>query len=77
MSAFPAICAVPEERILIETDAPDLLPATAEGDLNEPANLRLTLKKAAELRGLSESELAELTFRNAERFFAKGAPFFD
>lgn len=72
--AGPAICAVPEDRILIETDAPDILPSTAEGPLNEPANLRLTLKKAAELRGLSESELAELTFRNAERLFAKGLP---
>ena len=67
--AGPAICAVPDDRILIETDAPDILPTTAEGDLNEPANLRLVLAKAAELRGVSEESLAETTFRNAERFF--------
>ncbi|HEY5621490.1 MAG TPA: TatD family hydrolase [Pontiella sp.] len=67
--AGPAIRAVPEERLLIETDAPDILPAQAEGDLNEPANLRWVLARAAELRGLPEAELAELTFRNAERFF--------
>ena len=68
--AGPAICAVPEDRILIETDAPDIMPSTAEGDLNEPANLRLVLAKAAELRGISEEELASISFSNAERFFA-------
>ena len=66
--AGSAIRAVPADRLLIETDAPDIMPTTAEGDLNEPANLRLVLAKAAELRGMSEAELAELTFNNAERF---------
>lgn len=65
--AGPAIRAVPDDRILIETDAPDILPATAKGNLNEPANLHLVLSKAAELRGIPEAELAALTFRNAER----------
>lgn len=65
----PAIRAVPADRILLETDAPDILPATATGKLNEPANLRLVLTKAAELRGISEAELAEQTFNNAKQFF--------
>jgi TatD DNase family protein len=68
--AGSAIRAVPDDRILIETDAPDILPTTAEGELNEPANLRLVLAKAAELRGVSEESLAEITFRNAVQFFA-------
>ena len=70
--AGPAIHAVPEERILIETDAPDLMPhnAGSVSMLNEPSNLRLVLAKAAELRGVSEEELAALTLANAERFFA-------
>jgi len=71
--AGPAIRAVPVERILIETDAPDILPQNIEDApstvLNEPANLRYVLAKAAELRGDSEESLAETTFRNAERFF--------
>lgn len=90
--AGPAICAVPDDRILIETDAPDILPhnvdeasclvsgTTRQGRLssagaglstvlNEPANIRIVLEKAAELRGVSKAALAELTYRNALRFF--------
>ena len=63
--AGPAIRAVPDDRILIETDAPDILPATARGPLNEPSNLRLVLSKAAELRGVPDEVLAVLTFENA------------
>jgi TatD family hydrolase len=68
--AGPAIRAVPTDRLLIETDAPDIMPTSAEGDLNEPANLTFVLAKAAELRGMPEAELAELTLRNADRFFS-------
>lgn len=77
--AGSAIRAVPDDRILIETDAPDILPhnivdeasclVAGNRSLNEPANLRHVLTKAAELRGVSEEALAETTFRNAERFF--------
>ena len=67
--AGPALRVVPADRLLIETDAPDLLPHNATTALNEPANLRFVLTKAAELRGIPETELAELTFRNAEQFF--------
>lgn len=76
--AGPAIRAVPDDRILIETDAPDIMPCNldeasclvADGQvLNEPANLPYVLTKAAELRGVSAESLANLTFRNAERFF--------
>lgn len=90
--AGPAIRSVPDDRILIETDAPDILPHNVDEAsclvitqkdllaeqtrqdasstiLNEPANVRLVLEKAAEFRGVSEKALAELTFKNAERFF--------
>ena len=91
--AGPAICAVPADRILIETDAPDLMPSNideassfvvglgekthgsttkleASSTLNEPANVRLVLAKASELRGMAAAELAQLTFQNAERFYS-------
>ncbi len=68
--AGPAIRAVPADRILIETDAPDILPHGIAAGPNEPANLRFVLAKAAELRGMPEPALAELTFENADRFFS-------
>jgi len=67
--AAAAIRAVPDDRILIETDAPDLLPHGAPDGLNEPAYLHYILAQAAKFRGIPESTLAQLTFRNAERFF--------
>lgn len=60
---------VPEERLLLETDAPDLLPFGAKGPLNEPRNLPRILAHAAFLRGESEAAVASITYRNACRFF--------
>jgi TatD DNase family protein len=73
-----AVMAVPPDRLLIETDSPDLLPVVPlaqPGDAaahNEPANLVHVLRKIAELRKMPEDELAELTWKNAERVFAGG-----
>lgn len=73
--AGPAIRAVPADRILIETDAPDIMPHGIDAQLNEPAFLPAILTKAAEFRRIPESELAELTFQNAQRFFQSGPGF--
>ena len=63
-----AAIAVPEDRLLIETDAPDFtLPGCALP--NEPANLVQIARAVAELRGISPEWLATLTFSNAESFF--------
>ena len=78
--AGPAIRAVPADRILIETDAPDIMPHNVDEAsclvagsraFNEPANLRFVLTQAAAFRGISESEIATLTFANAQRFFQR------
>ncbi len=64
--------AVPEDRLLIETDAPDLPPARPgrqPEDLNEPANLVMVRDKLAELRGLPAADVARLTWNNARRLF--------
>ena len=42
---------VPTDRILLETDAPDIMLHNAEGRINEPSNLRLMLSAAAHMRG--------------------------
>ena len=60
---------VPDDRILIETDAPFLAPVPMRGNKNEPAFVKYTCEFLAKLRGMSPEEFAELTFANAERVF--------
>ena len=60
---------VPEDRLLIETDSPYLTPVPMRGKRNDPSLVRYVCQKMAELRGLEEEEMAELTCRNALRLF--------
>ena len=60
---------VPEDRILIETDSPYLAPVPMRGKRNDPSLVRYVCTKMAELRGIEEEEMSELTLRNALRFF--------
>ncbi len=64
---------VPDDRILIETDAPFLAPVPMRGQPNEPAFIRHTCEFLATLRGLSPEAFADLTFANGERAFASPA----
>ena len=57
---------LPIERLLIETDCPWLAPQQHRGTRNEPAYVRFTAEKIAELRGMEPDELAEETSKNAE-----------
>lgn len=57
--------AVPPERLLIETDCPYMAPVPHRGERNESRNLPLVLAKLAELHGMGEEALAEITYRNA------------
>lgn len=55
------------QQLLTETDAPWLSPII--GTRNEPANVALTVKKIAELKGLTEEETANNIFMNYKRIF--------
>ena len=58
---------LPLSCLLLETDSPVLGP-TAE-ERNEPANVRVSLRAIAEIKGLSEQEVAVATTENACRLF--------
>ncbi len=61
---------VPEDRLLVETDAPYLSPEPLRGKRpNEPARVEHTLRCLAEVRGVTAEELAEKTTENAKRIF--------
>ena len=68
-----ALRAVPAERLLAETDAPDQTPAPHRGHRSEPAFLLQVVEAMARHRGEAVAELASRLSDNARRFF--GRPF--
>ncbi len=65
--------AVPDDRIMIETDAPYLTPVPHRGKRNEPGFVAHVAAKVAELRGTSLEDIASMTTDNARRFFRLAA----
>jgi TatD DNase family protein len=63
---------VPLEKILLETDCPYLAPEPYRGKRNEPAFMRATAEKVAELRGLTLEDVSRITSLNAKLLFGVG-----
>ena len=60
---------VPLQHLLIETDAPYLTPHPHRGKTNHSGYLVHTAARIAEIRGISEEEVRDITRENALRFF--------
>jgi TatD DNase family protein len=61
----------PEDRLLVETDAPYLAPPPHRGKRNEPAFVVEVARKVAELRGTSAKAVGEAALRNYARLFRR------
>jgi TatD DNase family protein len=64
----------PNDRLLVETDAPFLAPIPLRGRRNEPAFIVHTLETLAQLRGRPVGELAQVTAANARALFRLDTP---
>ena len=69
VNLISAAAAVPDERLLVETDAPYLAPVPYRGKINNSSYMYETAKKLAEIRNTSVEHIAEITTRNACEFF--------
>ncbi len=63
---------LPDDAIVVETDAPDLAPHPHRGETNRPAWLVPVLDRVAEIRGWSRERAAEITTANARRVLRLG-----
>jgi len=64
-----AAAKLPDDLILVETDAPYLAPQPVRGKPNEPAHVVVTARAVAEARGVSYEELERTVEANARAVF--------
>ena len=57
------------ENLILETDSPYLAPVPHRGKRNESSYICIINKKIAEIVGMSEEEVAAITFENSTRLF--------
>jgi TatD DNase family protein len=60
---------VPDDRLLVESDAPYLAPVPFRGKRNEPSFVPRTIERLADVRGATLDDIAEQTANNASRLF--------
>lgn len=65
---------VPEDRLLVETDAPFLAPVPHRGKMGEPSFVVDTTAFLAQLRGTNAESLSAATAANFFRLFTKAVP---
>jgi TatD DNase family protein len=66
-----AAAKLPDNLVLVETDAPYLAPVPYRGKSNEPSYVRHTAEKLAEIRGVTLEEIGRATTDNFFRLFSK------
>lgn len=67
--AREVLAALPHDRVLIETDCPYLAPEPHRGERNDPSLVPFVAAKVAEIWGITQEEVANITFENGKRFY--------
>lgn len=67
--AVEVLAITPLERILLETDSPYMPPTPHRGERNDSRMLSFIAAKAAEIKGVSLEQIAEITKENGKRLF--------
>jgi TatD DNase family protein len=68
-----ALARVPDDRLLLETDAPFLAPVPHRGAPNHPGYIVHTYRIAADVRGVTIEEVVDTVARNVDALFSPGA----
>ena len=68
---------IPDDRLLVESDAPYLAPVPNRSKRNEPAFVSLTVARIAAVRGTTPDRLGDITLANTVRLFALPSSVFD
>ncbi len=63
---------IPEDRLLAETDSPYLAPIPLRGTINTAGNIPYVIRKLAEVRQDTPEHIADVTARNAMKFYQLG-----
>ena len=65
------IMAIPENRLLVETDCPYMTPVPYRGQPNEPKYAQLVVDKIATVKGVDRKIIEQSTCENTKRLFFK------
>jgi len=60
---------IPKNRLILETDTPELTPVPHRGERNKPEYVEFVYKKVAEIWGMSFEETEKIIDENGERLF--------
>ena len=67
--AYEVLHNISLKNVVLETDCPYLTPVPYRGKVNEPKYINLVAQKIAEWKGVSVTEIEDITTKNAFRFF--------
>lgn len=67
--SLEAIEVIPTDKLLIETDCPYMAPVPYRGKRSDSSMLWQTAEKMAEVKGISTTEMLNITRQNAENLF--------